>query len=348
MAEAYGERLYRNRRKLVSEKRFASSSFHVGIGVGSMDFDHLTKRAVLVSDTLLLSHNGCGDGHKIADLGTKIHDNGVVPDESWASYEEYEETAEKLYMHCPDLDYLGQWLLDTEPLLRAGSAWYLPSYSIGTFRRDLADMRSYKGDDNYIPKTTFEPVGHSEVPGLLDFAQIGRRVVTQDDAPAIISRVVRPVINDISLPFLDGIPADVFSAITIGEFDAYRDFRSWLRQKLMNLDSALNAVESELELAKINEEIQDGIRGMQSKMRQVRRKRAVEVTGAVVGTVSASLVAVYGPALEPVIAALIGGAAGGGLWKALQATVDNSPRALRDNAWYYIWTLSRTDHSSML
>ncbi|MFJ2008329.1 hypothetical protein [Streptomyces chartreusis] len=66
------------------------------------------------------------------------------------------------------------------------------------------------------------------------------------------------------------------------------------------------------------------------------------MTGAVVGTVSASLVAVYCPALQSALTAVIGGAAGG-LWGAFQAGADNSPRTLRDNAWYYVWTLSQSD-----
>lgn len=346
VAVEYGQHLVgRRRRKLVNEKRFASSRFHVGIGVGPLDFDSLTKRAVLVSDTLLLSHNGCGDRHRIADLGKKRRGGRVIPApdslgyDYEAAYSAYEVTAEKINMHCPDLDYLGQWLLDTEPLLCAGSAWYLPSYSV-------EQCRSYE-DDNFTSLGHPQTMGYL-LPGLLDFVQVGRRVIAQDDVPSVASGVVRPVINEINLPFLEGVPMDVFSAITVGEFDAYCAFRGWLRQELLNLDNALNAVESDRELAKISEQIQDGIRGVQSQMGQIRRKRAVEVTGAVVGTVSASLVAVYGPALEPAIAAVLGGAAGGGLWRAFQAIVDNSPRAMRDDSWYYVWTLARADQRGTL
>ncbi len=35
-------------------------------------------------------------------------------------------------MHCPDLAELGRWLLEAEPLIGAGLAWYLPSYSLST------------------------------------------------------------------------------------------------------------------------------------------------------------------------------------------------------------------------
>ncbi|MER6912421.1 hypothetical protein ABT354_12190 [Streptomyces sp. NPDC000594] len=341
VAEAYGAHLFhRRRRRLVEEKRFAASRFHVGIGVGSEDFARLTKRAVLVSDTLLLSHNGKGAAHRISRLSR--HD-------AWLPQTEEEErslvlpmgssTEEHLHMLCPDLDGLGDWLLRAEPLMRAGSAWYLPTYSVSEerdFHGPAGDPNDYPADHVYGSR----PVVHSGVPRLLDFVATGRRVVAQSDTPAVTSRIVLPVIEDLELPFLEGIPLETFGAITVGEFDAYRAFRSRLRMEVAGIDTALGAEEVQRALTLIGLRIEDEVRGMRAQLNQVRRKRAVAVTGAVVGTVSASLVAVYGPALQPALAAVAGGAAGG-LWGAFQAGADNSPRALRENAWYYVWTLSR-------
>ncbi|NEA68686.1 hypothetical protein [Streptomyces sp. SID12488] len=146
------------------------------------------------------------------------------------------------------------------------------------------------------------------------------------------SQLVIPVIEELELPFLEGVSLETFSAVTVGEFDSYRAFRGWLRMEMANIDTALNTEEIQKQLMICGLRIQDEVRGMQSQMNQVRRKRAVAGTGAVVGTVSASLVAVYGPALQSALTAVIGGAAGG-LWSAFQAGADDSPRALRENAW---------------
>ncbi|MEU9994757.1 hypothetical protein [Streptomyces sp. NPDC050848] len=339
VAQEYGKHLFhRRRRRLVDEKRFAASRFHVGIGVGADDFADLTKRAVLVSDTLLLSHNGAGGRH---------HVRAISRDSSYLPQTEEEErslvlptgsdTTEDLYMHCPDPDRLGRWLLQTEPLLRAGCAWYLPTYSVSRhttrygYHGDAVDPR-YEGHSG--------PVTDSDVPSLLDFAATGRRVVAQSHTPAVLSQLVIPVIEELELPFIDGVSLEEFSRITVGEFDSYRAHRGWLRMELAGVDSALDSEGQQKELMKIGLRMQDGVRGMQAQMNQVRRKRAVAVTGAVVGTVTASLVAVYGPALQSALTAVVGGAAGG-LWGAFQAGADNSPRTLRENAWYYVWTLSR-------
>ncbi|MFG2640866.1 hypothetical protein ACGFYP_07845 [Streptomyces sp. NPDC048370] len=339
VAREYGKHLFHRRRgRLVDEKRFAASRFHVGIGVGADDFADLTKRAVLVSDTLLLSHNGAGDRHHVRELAnrgsyiprTEEEDrSGVLPTGS--------STTEDLYMHCPDPDRLGRWLLQTEPLLRAGCAWYLPTYSVSRH----TTHHGYGGEPiDPVYETHSGPSTDSDVPSLLDFAATGRRVVAQSHTPAVLSQLVIPVIEELELPFIDGVSLEEFSRITVGEFDSYRAHRGWLRMELAGLDSALDAEGQQKELLKIGLRMQDGVRGMQAQMNQVRRKRAVAVTGAVVGTVTASLVAVYGPALQSALTAVVGGAAGG-LWGAFQAGADNSPRTLRENAWYYVWTLSR-------
>ncbi|MGK5628197.1 hypothetical protein [Streptomyces sp. URMC 123] len=351
---------HRRRHNLVDDKRRTASRFHVGIGIGPGAFDRVTKRAVLVSDTLLLSHNGHGAPHRVGTFLRQPHLPSPGAAEEPCRLPAGPFTTEILRMYCPDMEDLGRWLLNTEPLLRAGLAWYLPTYSVS---RDEA-FRGMTGADLSAAAPTVDraaptvdgtaptvdgaaPTAHSEVPGLLDFLRTGRRVVAQGDTPSLKSQVVRPVVEDVDLPFLDGVPTDVFSAVTVEEFHAYRAFRSWLRQEMLNLDTALNAMESERELMKISLRIQDGMLGMRSRMGQVRRKRAVAATGAVIGTVSATLVAVHGPAMQAALTALLGGATGG-LWGALQAGSENSPRTLRDDAWYYVWQLSRADHSRTL
>ncbi|GHE64457.1 hypothetical protein GCM10018785_36680 [Streptomyces longispororuber] len=60
---------------------------------------------------------------------------------------------------------------------------------------------------------------------------------------------------------------------------------------------------------------------------------------------SATLVAVYGPALQWVIG--VAGGATSGLWGLLQAGADNDTRPLREDKWYYVWALSRKCYSNM-
>jgi hypothetical protein len=73
-------------------------------------------------------------------------------------------------------------------------------------------------------------------------------------------------------------------------------------------------------------------------MKTAQRKRAVGVTGAVIGSVGAILVAVYGPALTAAVAAI---GASGGVWGIIHAATESSTRALREDKWYYVWALAK-------
>jgi DNA-binding transcriptional regulator YdaS (Cro superfamily) len=322
------------RRTLVNEKRFAEGHYHVGIGVGSTEYERLTKRAVLVSDTLLLSHHDQDPQHEIRTLSFHASmTRGNLPADL-AMFEPpvgddgYSDT-EYLYMHCPNLGHLGRWLLQAEPLLRAGSAWYLPSYSVG---RRTAYHHPETG-------TNFMPPTYTSVPSLLDFMQEGRRVIAQSNTPPILCRVVRPVIEELRLPYLTGVSLDVFSTITVREFDSYKRHRAWLRQQMNGLDSALNAVDSERALQQVGEQIEDGIYGIEDRMKQVCRSRAVAASVAGVGTVFASLLAVHGPSLLQVVTAILGGAATNGVWQGLASVAEKAK--LRDDPWFYVWALDR-------
>ena len=77
---------------------------------------------------------------------------------------------------------------------------------------------------------------------------------------------------------------------------------------------------------------------MRVEMGKARRKRAVAATGAVVGSVGTVLVAVYGPALASVIAAI---GTSGGVWAAINTMSEHSTRPLREDKWYYVWVLAK-------
>ncbi|GAA4627722.1 hypothetical protein GCM10023196_041090 [Actinoallomurus vinaceus] len=106
------------------------------------------------------------------------------------------------------------------------------------------------------------------------------------------------------------------------------------------MDDALDAVQSEIELAKIGLHISDHVRSMAADMRKVQKRRAVAITGASVGTVAAILTAVYGPALKDALA-IVGATGGAGLWSVIQHLAEDNRGSFKENTWYYVWTLQR-------
>jgi hypothetical protein len=343
VAKSYGEFLWdRPSESLVNANELARSRFNVGLSTraGGADFEQLTKRAALVSDTLLLCHDWTGEYHDIGESSRKGWDYTPpehTMDESthgvaeWLAERKREHDARsvdsaRIYgMHCPDLAALGEWIVGARGLLEAGLVWYLPSYSVVT--------RLVGGDGRLHPQNWDTP----ERPKVVDFLiRDGRAVDTSDVAP-VKSHFVRPVLQ-MELPYIDGVGIKEFSKITTGEFASYSAFRDFLRLSFLDMDESMNAVQADRELVKLGLRIKDQVRAVGAEMEKVRRRRAVAVTGAVVGSVGAILIAVYGPALAAAVAAV---GAGGGLWNIVNAATDNSSRGIRENKWYYVWVLAR-------
>ena len=91
-------------------------------------------------------------------------------------------------------------------------------------------------------------------------------------------------------------------------------------------------------LTRLSLQIKDEVRSLRAQTNRVKRKRAVGAAGAVVGTSAAVLLAVYGPALTAAIPVL---GASGGIWQIVQAAADNSPRALHDEKWCWVWAIAK-------
>ena len=319
VAKAYGKFLYNKRgRTLDKARRLTRSRFYVSLSVDRTELASLTKRCLPVSDTLLLSHQG-GSSHQLGRLRGDLIGNT--------------SSVEYFAMHCPNLTELGRWLLDCEPLLRAGLSWYLPRYStyeVITLHNHYATRAMRRG---LSPVYANPPAGTP----VVDYLIRDGRAVEASGATPLKNKLVRPVL-EIDLPFIDGVSLRDYSAVTVQEFTAFSGFRNFLRLSLLEMDDALNAVQSEAALTRLGLRIEDEVRSLRAQMNQVKRRRAVGAAGAVVGTSAAILLAVYGPALTAAIPVL---GAGGGIWQIIQAAAENSPRALREDKWYWVWAIAK-------
>lgn len=339
---------------------------HVALSVQDPGFIDLTKRVALISDSLVCSHQATDPyysliGNRILDPG-KTNRREPARDAVWGSRrvdppvssraarkipenQRYWQYPDDLGMHCPDLVDVGRWLLGYERLIAAGLAWYIPDYvrpSRVEARR--GPVEEFLNQPIFTPRDTNAMHRHYrnefvENPvNLMNYIIKDGRIVDTLGADPITSTYVRLVLT-IDVPFIDGLTPGDFSKITIDEFDRYESFKTFLRQRLLVLDDALNEVQSEKALERIGLEIKYEVAKMADDMEKIRRKRRIAVTEAVVGLTGATLVAVYGPVFQQVIATI---GASGGLWLAIKALAENSPRELRYNDWYYAWVLD--DH----
>lgn len=324
-------------------------------------FNEVTKRAALVSDTIILTHHlPWGQFHDLGVSRTELsrelthQERRMIRDEvafwstsggangrdgrlEWRArrerFERDNHRESSVGMFCPDLRDLGSWILAAEPILKAGLACYLPRYSLRVVSETL--------DGRQQDVHSRSPYQAPAVDLFVHLLVRNRRAVETSGVEPLKTRLVRPVLR-MDLPFIDGVSLREFSDITVGEFASYSAFRDFLRQAFLDLDEGMNAVDSDRELLKIGLQIKDQVRATRSAMERSRRKRAVAATGAAIGSVGAILVAVYGPALASAVAAL---GASGGVWGIINSYADNDIRSLKQNSWFYVWTLAKASRT---
>ncbi|MEV7083343.1 hypothetical protein AB0N88_33150 [Streptomyces sp. NPDC093516] len=307
------------------------SQFHVALSLDSRtDYSVYTKRAALITDTLLLSDEISGrrnDPQMVSHYEQGTFQQTLIIEEYLGYDDDYNSQFGFQPGYSRDISVLartparlGEWLGGAKPLVSSGAVWFLPNYYISD--RYLADRA--------------HPSRH-EPTRPLDFLIRAGRAVEMSGVHPVKSRMVRPII-ELEIPVIEGTSLRDFSEITLGEFNSFAAFRDFLRLRMLELDPAMNSVDSQVELTKIGLEISDQVRSLNSQLRQVRTKRAVQVTGAAIGTVGAVLLGVYGPALQGVVTAI---GASAGLWGGITAAAENSTKPLRDDKWYYVWALSK-------
>ncbi|WP_344012518.1 hypothetical protein, partial [Streptomyces thermospinosisporus] len=180
VAKEYGQYLWdAGPHRLVDQKKLSRSRFYVGLSVEETGLAELTKRATLISDTLLLTHHRQSPYHELG--------HGASHPVTFDMADAVSPLATNPYtvhygMNCPSLESLGRWILASEPLLTAGLAWYLPSFTTKVSRGP-------------------EPPRRVEA---VDYLIRDGRVVDASGAEPIKGRLVRPVCR-MDLPFLDGV-----------------------------------------------------------------------------------------------------------------------------------------------
>ncbi|GAA2919595.1 MULTISPECIES: hypothetical protein [Streptomyces] len=334
VAIKYGRTLDSCHEVLLSEKISSTSPYYVGLSSEMGSFTHVTKRVVLVTDTMLLSDHGVGTVHELGVHYTtqsfQVLPGPGAPGEGGMRFSE--STEQRYGMVTEDLAELGRWLLEAEPLLRRGLVWYAPVFVEGPsngFSSQLDRSRNRSAG----PLPSFHD-------GSIDYVIRHGRAVDLSRTKPLASRVVRPIL-EIDLPFIDGLSLSDFCQVTSEEFDSYRQFRDFMRSRLLELDDALEAVDSQVALERVALSIRDEVHAATAEMSTAARSQALSRSGAVVGTTSAILAAVRPEALQGALATSATLAAGAtGLWPTVQAFAEN--RAQRTHGkWHYVWVLQR-------
>ncbi|MFE5240143.1 MULTISPECIES: hypothetical protein [unclassified Streptomyces] len=309
------------------EKQFKRKCFDVGLLGSTSEFDRLTKHAILISESCLLFHGTEAPYHH---LGKRV-DSIVYTNHDTLQPEGSDDYTVHYGIHCPNPSVLGTWIIEAEPLIKEGLSWYLPSYSI---RRESSSRYGWHSDastqDEHEPMSQVSPA---------DYLMRGGQLIDPSASSPSESPLVRPVLQ-IDLPVVEGVSLRNFSRITVDEFDAHKRFHEFLSTHFLSMSEALNAERSQIELARLRQEIEEQVSAVRAEFVAAARRRPLGAVGAKVASTSARLVAVDGSLMRRVLATP-GPITAEAFWATVDEIVENHPRATPNGEWRYVWVLSR-------
>lgn len=292
----------------------ATNNNNVSILSRDTKLSDLTKRVSLIADSTLITHYK-ETQHKFwnyTSLPKTGHDGDIVD----------------CYLRCPNLSELGKWLRDCKPLLLSGDMFYFPDILV-------EHTREYWHDNDEITST------EDSIGPLCEFVIDNRKLIeVQPDTDRVIKSKYIHSILQVDLPFIDNVGLANFCKISSDNREAFEQFRDYLRSKFLDLKQNESSETFNSGLAKIGIEMRDGIRKLKSQLSEISGQRAVQVTGAAIGIISAVLVAVDSNVFSNLSS--IFGTSGGilAISPVIQEYISKRQQP-KDSPYYYLWLIQK-------
>ncbi len=306
--------------------------FHISVASDESSLDILTRRAPLVADQVIITHEASTwhvqprpggsatagqyllSEREYETKGSGIFGEGNVFDA---------EVVERAYVHCSGFGALGDYLRAVEPMLQSGVITYIPRVSI--------DAREYDGLPGWPTPAPVKDVA-------ADLFVANRRIVD------VVGRqhkakLLSPVLT-LDLPYLEGAQLGDYARILVEEGQALSIIQDHLRPKLLEITATPDSDDFHTRLAVLSSEISEGVRAVTSDLRLTARRNAVQVSGASLAGCTAALLAVDAAALVELASTL---GVSGGVWGLVNALQQGGERRaeVQDRPYYFLWVMDK-------
>lgn len=309
------------------------------------DFWRFTRVGVILGDVTLLS----GTGPVGATL-TGVRDSLCMKAEGDAFI--------RRVLLFYDDDVLQRWARDAEPFIQDGRVVYLPSRGVewGTGDPKWVVHKLVESRTERARRKRLEAARYEEwilTPGRLEYASDGD--VEHLESLAIRSVPITTTLRDLlptawlfemALPFISDISLRDLHRVLEQHDDTLASFRAAVANAFIQYVGDATGKESLKDLERVGLKVRRDIIEPELEMltrtlKRVVESRAIRLAGATLGTVSMGLTAAAVQPLSAVLQAIVG-SGGLGLIAREYAEYRAELNALKDNPWYFAWSLRKT------
>jgi hypothetical protein len=312
VAEKFGNYFFDNKiNKLFDFKQ--DDTFNVSVLNKQTPLSFMTKRLILISDTIILTQYG-----EKRNLINRWEYPQVYPED---------KLFYNTYLSCSNLHELGNWLIDCKDLLENGDIFFYPEVLQET--------------DYYVEMAG--EYGKREVvkSDLVDVIVNKRQISDILTTDPIKSKLLKPIAQ-IKLPYIDEVDLHLFSKITTDESESYLRFKNFFRQKLLELNDIEGDESYNHKIEILSIKMLRDLDSLNNDFKKIKSKRAFQLSGASIATATATLVAISSIAFGLLPELLSAGGGGFMFFKAFQDYFI-SASDIRNSPYYYLWLLTENN-----
>lgn len=312
LGTAYLEAVHQNRRMLEAlcdvQKRESWGLFDVSLLTEIEDFESLTKRSLLMTDTALLS-NSSDTFQEFLCIDT------INPQDP------YQLCQNMVYRSNTDPEFLKGWLSGLRSNLCSGQLFCLPRTDQ---QHQMEGGRSERPVENHLYDAVIK---NGRVKVLQTENKAKQSFITY------LAEVPIPMVNDVSL--------SNFAEVYNEEFEARNTLKLLLREKFLELDLAKGGELPETILAKIGVKLEREAKLACKDLHRIAKREAVQASGVVFAT-GVAILAALNMELFTQTAPLISGAGGmAALLKLLESHYENQKK-VEDCPYLFLWLLKKS------
>lgn len=323
VGKKYVEIFYENnqRYRMLLAKQKDDNYLSFAVDQNSLEF--LTKRTCLISEKTILSHQT----KESVLINRSVETTGGM-------YHQIDDVS-KLMLTCSSFEELGSWLFQCKDLIEQENLFYIPNI----FIEKIEELWGYKGGGGGGRTGLTSSKERFETPYVVDAVVKHKKISEIKTKNIIKSKYIYPIV-DIPIPIIDNVNLEHFSKITANDKNQIDKVRVFFKENFLDLEDSKGSEDYYGKLEKIGLKIRKGINSINSDFKNLKRKRAFQLTGATIVSSIATLVAVNSEAFES-IGKIMG--ASGGAYMFLDAVMQNKQKKneIENSPFYYFWLIEK-------
>ncbi len=241
---------------------FSNRLSNIALATTDYNLDFIAKRNMLISENPIVGFSG---------------ECNTIYEQDEGAFRAYDISTVTAYQtNCPDLEQLGNWLIACEPLLCEGLLTYIPTLVTEDFDTNGAIRYSSNNISN----------------DLVFDAVISNKNVSFLNEPSLKkSRTIMTIAN-VEIPIIDQVSTKDWANITIDEYDSFLKFKLLIKEMLCDLIIKENQFDYNNAIEKAGISLEKGFKLLDNDLRKHKIKNTVNTIGGILGTITASLIAI--------------------------------------------------------